>query len=82
MNLTNHHFLKKKILTFISCHFSSVDRNEPHDFTKSNNVFGAFGTGIYEVFEFESSSAESLIENDDVDESDFGGSAKVGLPLS
>ena len=59
--------------------------NESHDFTKSNNVFGAFGTGIYEVFEFESSLAEeSLIENDDdVDESDFvGGSAGVELPLS
>ena len=67
-----------KILTFISCHFSSVERNEPHDLTKSNNVFGAFGTtGIYEVFDFESSLA--------VDELDFvGGSpaTEVGLPLS
>ena len=75
--------MKKKVLTFISCHFSSVERNEPHDFTKSNNVFGAFGTGTYEVFLFESSLAEEgLIENDDVDESDFGGSAKAGMPLS
>jgi len=41
-------------------------------------VLGAFGTGIYEVFEFES----SLAEENDVDESDFGGSDKVGLPLS
>ena len=61
----------------MSCHFSSVERSEPHDFTKSNNVFGAFGTGIYGFFEFES----SLDEN--VDESGFGGSAKVvGLRLS
>ena len=41
------------------------------------SVFGAFGIGIYDVFEFESSFlAEDLVE------SDFGGSAKVGLPLS
>ena len=78
MNRTNHDFL---LLTLISCHFSSVERNEPHDFTKSNSVFGAFGTGtgIYEVFEFESSFlSDSPIENDDVDESDFGGFVKVG----
>ena len=68
-----------KILTFISCHFSSVECNEPHDFAKSNNVFGAFGTGSYEVFDFESSLAESLI---DADESDFGRSAEVILPFS
>ena len=73
---------KKRKLTFINCHFSSVERNEPHDFTKSNNVFGAFGTGLCEVFESESSLAESPIENDDADESDFGGTAKVGSPLS
>ena len=78
--MTNHHF--KEILTFISCHFSSVKRNELHDFTKSNNVFGAVGTSIYEAFELESSLAEGLIEGDDVDELIFGGSAEVGLPLS
>lgn len=65
----------EKIPTWISCHFSSVERNEPHDFTKSNSVVGAFRTGTdvvgkyEEVFEFESSLAES----------DFG---KVGLLLS
>lgn len=59
-----------------------MERNEPHDFTKSNNVFGAFGTGMYEFSKFKWSLAEGLIENDDVDESDSGGSAKVGLPLS
>ena len=61
---------KSSLLTFISCHFSSIERNDPHDFTKSNNVFGGFGTGLYEL---------------DVDESDFdGGSATtnvVGSPL-
>lgn len=67
-----------KILTLIRCHFSSVERNDPHDFTKSNNVFGAFGTGIF----FGSSLAKSLIGNIDVNESGFGGSAEIGLPLS
>jgi hypothetical protein len=80
LNRTNHDFFFffffKNILTLISCHFSSVERNEPHDFTKSNSVFGAFGTGT------ESSLADSPIENNDVDESDFGGFVKVGLPLS
>jgi hypothetical protein len=64
-------------MLLISCHFSSVECNEPHDFTKSNNVFGAFRTGGYEeVFE---SSADSPVDSDDVDESDF---AKVGVPFS
>lgn len=50
-------------------------RNEPHDLTKSNNVFGAFGIGLF--FDFGSTLAEI-----DVDESDLGESDKVVVGLS
>ena len=48
-----------------------MERSELHDFTKSNNVLGTFGAGTVESSFWV-----------DIDESDFGRSAKVGLPLS